>query len=228
MQQRGFSPRTQQSYLASVSRLAQCFHRSPEQISLQALQPYFNYLAQKRKLCGASCRLHLHGIRFFYLNVLQQRSFDVSLILSKCQRGIPELLTQDEVRLICLAIESEGLLVALRCFWRQCRSPGWLFPEQKPGCHLAIDSAQRCFSQAKQRTGAEKKRGIYGVRHAYAIHQLHAGMRVEMPPVPLSADSSAWGFFAFLFHKARVFWLESLRLLPGGTVRVLQTSRHCA
>lgn len=158
MQQRGFSPRTQQSYLASVSRLAQCFHRSPEQISLQALQPYFNYLAQKRKLCGASCRLHLHGIRFFYLNVLQQRSFDVSLILSKCQRGIPELLTQDEVRLICLAIESEGLLVALRCFWRQCRSPGWLFPEQKPGCISlstvpSVASARRNSGQGQRRNG---------------------------------------------------------------------------
>lgn len=97
MCQHGFSPRTQQSYLYVVTELARYYRRSPDQLQVDDLQVYFNYLVQERALSPASCRLYLHGIRFLYLQVLHWAHFDVTLVLPKRPQRIPELLTRQEV-----------------------------------------------------------------------------------------------------------------------------------
>jgi len=70
MCQHGFSPRTQHSYLYVVTALARYYRRSPDQLKVEDLQVYFNYLVQERSLSPASCRVYLHGIRFLYLHIL--------------------------------------------------------------------------------------------------------------------------------------------------------------
>ena len=101
MCQHGFSPRTQQSYLYVVTALARYYRRSPDQLQVDDLQAYFNYLIQERSLSPASCRLYLHGIRFLYLQVLHWAHFDVTLVLPKRPQRIPELLTRQEVTRCC-------------------------------------------------------------------------------------------------------------------------------
>ena len=64
MCQRGFSPRTQQSYIYAARSLAAYFGRSPARLSMQDLQQYFKVLAVERKLSASTCRLYLHSIRF--------------------------------------------------------------------------------------------------------------------------------------------------------------------
>jgi integrase/recombinase XerD len=64
MQVRGFSVRTHESYLAAVTDWARYYHRAPDQLGIDDLRRYFEYLATERGLSGASCRLFLHGIRF--------------------------------------------------------------------------------------------------------------------------------------------------------------------
>lgn len=103
MQQRGFSDCTHESYLYAVTDLSQHFHKSPDQIQVRQIQEYFVYLAQKRHLCGATCRLYYHGIRFLYLQVLQWEQFDVPIHYPKLEQKIPELLTQAEVNQIILS-----------------------------------------------------------------------------------------------------------------------------
>ncbi len=51
MQQRGYSVRTHQSYLTSVSGLASYFHKSPDQLDTGHIQDYFVYLVKQRGLC---------------------------------------------------------------------------------------------------------------------------------------------------------------------------------
>lgn len=97
MRQRGFSPRTHQSYLGAVSALAQYYRRSPAKLSVEELQGYFNYLAQERGLSAASGRLSLNAVRFLYAQVLQWPSFDVPLVVPKRPQRIPELLTRADV-----------------------------------------------------------------------------------------------------------------------------------
>jgi len=230
MQQRGFSPRTHQSYLASVTRLAKYYHSSPDKLDTAQLQRYFEHLVQECSLSGASCRLHLNGVRFLYLNVLHWTSFDVAIVIPKCPQRIPELLTTTEVARIChstgnlkhrtllltcygcglrvselvtrkvrdidgerhllrveqgkgakdrLVIVSPGLLEALRAYYQLYHPTCWLFEGQDPNNHLHIQSAQRAFTAAKQRAGIEKIGGIHSLRHAYATHQLQAGIRID-------------------------------------------------
>jgi len=230
MRQRGFSERTHQSYLASVTRLAAYYHCSPDQLNPDQLQQYFDYLVQECSLSGASCRLHLNGVRFLYLNVLQWPSFDVSIVIPKCPQRIPELLTTVEVAKICdatrnpkhrtllqtcygcglrlselvalkvrdidgerhllrveqgkgakdrLVVISPGLLEALRAYYRFYHPTHWLFEGRDLENHLHIQSAQRTFTAAKRRAGIKKVGGIHSLRHAYATHQLQAGMRID-------------------------------------------------
>jgi integrase/recombinase XerD len=230
MQVRGFSVRTHESYLAAVSDLARYYHRPPDQLNADELQGYFLYLVKERGLSGASCRLYLNGIRFFYLQVLDWESFDIPLQVPKAAQRIPELLTRAEVGQILSAcrnpkhrmllttcygcglrvselvalkvrdIDSErrllrieqgkgskdrqvilfsSLLEQLREYWRHYHPRLWLFPRRDTQIALSISTPQRVFARAKQRAGIDKVGGIHSLRHAYATHQLEAGMPVH-------------------------------------------------
>ena len=100
MRQRGFSLRTHKSYLAAVRDFSKHFHKPPDQIQVGQIQDYFVYLVQERNLSGASCRLYLNALRFFYLQVLHWKQFDIPVQYPKKAQKIPELLTRQEVNQI--------------------------------------------------------------------------------------------------------------------------------
>jgi site-specific recombinase XerD len=227
---RGFSVRTQQSYLSAVTYLAQYYHCSPEALDTEQIQSYFLYLVKERDLSPASCRLYLNGIRFLYLNVLGWNAFDITIHTPKRAQRIPELLSRQEVarilsacpndkhqvmlttcyacglrvsELVALQIKqidsdrhvirieqakgakdrqvilSDYLLVLLRQYWQKYRPEQWLFFGQGSHRALSITSAQKVFKKAKQQAGIQKLGGIHALRHAYATHQLEAGMPVH-------------------------------------------------
>lgn len=114
MRQRGYSVRTHKSYLYAVEQLARYYKRSPAQVSVQELERYFSHLALERGLSGASCRVHLNGIRFLYLQVLKWSAFDVSVVLPKKPQRIPELLTRAEVARIVASSRNPKHRMGLR------------------------------------------------------------------------------------------------------------------
>ncbi|MEW8041081.1 MAG: site-specific integrase [Candidatus Thiodiazotropha endolucinida] len=228
---RGFSPRTHQSYLMAVKDLARYYQRPPDQLSEDELQAYFLYLVKERHLSDASCRLYRHAIRFFYLEVLQQASFDVKIQVPKRRQRIPELLQRSEIvrmlnacsnrkhHMLLLTCYGCGLRVSelvklklrhidgergllridqgkggkdryvglpptllkhLRDYWHVEKPARWLFPnEQHPDEALSISTPQKVFRRAKRQAGITKVGGIHSLRHAYATHQLQAGMAVQ-------------------------------------------------
>ena len=76
-------------------------------------------------------------------------------------------------------IVSPTLLARLRDYWQAYRPHVWLFPGREPHEQLGIQTAQRVFTAAKRRAGIEKIGGIHSLRHAYATHQLDAGVPVH-------------------------------------------------
>ena len=74
---------------------------------------------------------------------------------------------------------SETLLAELRAYWRSYRPTEWLFPGRTFAEALSETSVQKAFTQAKARAGVAKIGGIHGLRHAYATHQLEAGLPVH-------------------------------------------------
>ena len=231
MKVRGFSTNTHKSYLAAIRDLAKYYHLPPDQLNTDQLQGYFLYLVKERGLSDASCRLYRNAIRFFYLQVLLQKRFDVTLHVPKRAQRIPELLQRKEISRIIQActnrkhrtllltcygcglrvselvkikprhIDSErgllhieqgkgakdrnvilapALLQHLRDDWRVQRPDHWLFPNDRhPDEPLSIGTPQKVYRRAKQQAGIEKVGGIHGLRHAYATHQLQAGMPVQ-------------------------------------------------
>jgi integrase/recombinase XerD len=72
-------------------------------------------------------------------------------------------------------ILSHRLLTELRSYWKEHRSPTWLFPNRKGG-PLSIDYAQRIYNLAKLKAGIQKGHGIHTLRHCFATHLLEAGV----------------------------------------------------
>lgn len=68
------------------------------------------------------------------------------------------------------------LLDLLRDYWRVFRPFDWLFTGRDPTQAISVASAQRSYTVAKRKTAVDKLGGIHGLRHAYATHQLAAGM----------------------------------------------------
>jgi len=78
-----------------------------------------------------------------------------------------------------LVIVSAGLIQALRRYWSLYHPTLWLFPNADPLNHLHEQSAQRIFKKAKLLACINKAGGIHGLRHAYATHQLEAGLPIH-------------------------------------------------
>ena len=72
-------------------------------------------------------------------------------------------------------ILSQRLLCELRSYWKEHRSPTYLFPNAK-GSPLSIDYAQKIYNLAKLRAGIQKGHGIHTLRHCFATHLLEAGV----------------------------------------------------
>jgi site-specific recombinase XerD len=72
-------------------------------------------------------------------------------------------------------ILSQRLLSELRTYWKEHRSPTYLFPNAK-GNPISIDYAQKTYNRAKQKAQIHKGRGIHMLRHCFATHLLEAGV----------------------------------------------------
>lgn len=95
---KGFSARTQETYLSAVRYLAQHYHMSPDKISAEDIQNWILHLVKIKKLSPATCRVYLNALRFFYLQVLNWPECQLALDTPKRQQRIPDLLSPSDVR----------------------------------------------------------------------------------------------------------------------------------
>ena len=74
---------------------------------------------------------------------------------------------------------SESLWLLLQAYQKSYRPCRFLFYAQHTEHAVSIATAQKVFQRSKQRAGIDKVGGIHSLRHAYATHQLEAGMPVH-------------------------------------------------
>jgi integrase/recombinase XerD len=193
MQMRGFSPRTHKSYLAAVTDLTRFTGRSPSELERSDIQAYFEHLVIERRLSAASCRVHLHGIRFLYEQVLEWDDVDVDIAVPQRPQRIPELLTRGEVRRIVDSCTNAKYRLMLQVCY---------------GCGLRVSEL------VSLRVG-----DIDSERHLLRIEQ-GKGAKDRLVPLPetlMSALRSYWRLYRpdeFLFYgkeRTRALTLSSIQ-----------------
>jgi integrase/recombinase XerD len=110
------------------------------------------------------------GLRLSEILALRVKDLDGERKLLRVEQGKG---AQD--RLVPL---SPTLLEELRAYWRLYRPQERLFAG-RGGEPLCATGLQRAYTLAKRAAGVTKDGGIHSLRHAYATHQLAAGLPVE-------------------------------------------------
>lgn len=106
MQLRGFSPKTQETYLRSVRQLAEYFNRSPEGITEEDLREYFLHLKNVRRASRSTCTQALCGIKFLFEHTLKRSWTTFELVRPPREKKLPVVLSQEEVRRVLSCLKS--------------------------------------------------------------------------------------------------------------------------
>lgn len=94
----GYSPRTQDSYVRSVSLLTRYYKRNPELLTDEELRAYFIHLTCERKLARPTITIALSGIKFFYEKTLKRDWSLTGVPIPKRNKFLPVILSHKEVR----------------------------------------------------------------------------------------------------------------------------------
>ena len=70
MRLNGLSPKTQQSYVGAVARLARHYGRSPDLLGEEDIRRFFLYLKDERHASDSTLNVYFNGIRFFFEKTL--------------------------------------------------------------------------------------------------------------------------------------------------------------
>jgi len=96
MNLRGFSPKTQSSYVRSVLGLARYYRRSPDKIVEEEIRRYFVHLTCERKLARPTITIALCGIKFFYVKTLKRDWSLTGVPVPKREKKLPVVLSHEE------------------------------------------------------------------------------------------------------------------------------------
>jgi len=113
LQLHGLSERTQALYVQTVRKLAEYYHKSPDQISEEELRQYFLYLSRVKKVAPSTLTVALCGIKFFYEQTLHKQWATFNLIRPPREEKLPVVLSIAEVRLILACVRRPRFRVCL-------------------------------------------------------------------------------------------------------------------
>jgi site-specific recombinase XerD len=113
LQLRRYSVRTQEGYVSWVSRLAQHYGKSPEQISAEEVRQFFVYLTNERKLSRSSVTTALSALKFLYEAVLKQEWQVYGLVRPRGEKKLPVVLSVAEVQRVLAEVRQPRYKVCL-------------------------------------------------------------------------------------------------------------------
>jgi len=144
--------------------------RIPELLTRQEALAIVNALANfKHRMLLMTC--YGCGLRVSELVNLQVKHLDHERQLIRIEQAKG---AKDRIVLMPPSLAQD-----LEDYQRSHRPAHWLFHGQQVTRRLSITSAQRLFHNAKRNVDIHKQGGIHSLRHAYATHQLEAGMPVH-------------------------------------------------
>jgi len=100
MRLRGYSARTQETYVTAVRQLACHFGRSPDGLTEEDLRRYFLHLTEEKHLARPSITIALCGIKFFWESTLGRPLGVLGIVRPPRERKLPVVLSREEVHRI--------------------------------------------------------------------------------------------------------------------------------
>lgn len=168
MDLKGFSVKTQQSYVRAVAALTKFYMRSPDQISDQELRDYFVHLKCKRKLARATVTIALCGIKFFWETTLRRDFALTGIPVPKRRKHLPVVLSRQEVRAILAKVEKPRFQACLKLIY---------------ACGLRLGEACRLAP-----TDIDSDRGVVILRNAKG----GTDRQVPIPPACVASLREFW------------------------------------
>ena len=106
MQLRGFSERTQETYLREVRKLCQHVDKSPGKIAEEELREYFLHLKNEHAFSAGSMKVAYCGVKFFFTFTLKKEWSTLALVRARKEVRLPVVLEVEEVRRIVGAADA--------------------------------------------------------------------------------------------------------------------------
>ncbi len=119
---------------------------------------------------------------------------------------------------------SQTLLQELRLWWRQYRSPRWMFPGSRPDRPLGCSTVGRSWKRAVKRVGLRKPAGTHSLRHTFATELLEAG--IDLPTIQRILGHASLGTTAKYTHVRRDHLQATCRVLDLLPLEKLRTAGH--
>jgi site-specific recombinase XerD len=169
MDMRGFSVKTQLSYVRSVIALSRYFgNRSPATLTDEEIRRYFVHLKVERKLARQTVTIALCGIKFF-IEVTLKRDFSLTGIpVPKRQKKLPVVLSLQEVRSILAKVQSPRFSACMKLIY---------------ACGLRLGEACRLAP-----TDIDSARGVVIIRNAKGA----TDRQVPIPPAIVALLREFW------------------------------------
>jgi integrase/recombinase XerD len=102
---RGMAPRTQQSYVSAVRRLAKHYRRSPEDLTADEVQAYLARMIEVEGLSWSTCSVAVNAFRFLYHVTLGLNEIDFVVPQPRKPQRLPEILSLEEVSRLFASVE---------------------------------------------------------------------------------------------------------------------------
>ena len=117
MRLRNFAETTQRSYVYYVAGFAKYFHRSPEQLDLDAVRQYQLYLIEQCKLSPQSVNAFVSAVSFLYRVTLEMPWEKHDFPRPRLNEKLPIVLSADEVeRFMSQVVGVKHRAVLLTCY----------------------------------------------------------------------------------------------------------------
>jgi integrase len=106
LQRRNVAFTTISSNLHAVEQFARHFNGRPDRLNQTHLRSYQAYLLRERKLRPLTVRLHVAALRVFFVKTLKRRYLLDDTPYPKAPRGVPQILSLEEMARVIDAADS--------------------------------------------------------------------------------------------------------------------------
>jgi len=218
MKLRRFSPRTEKSYLAAVTALANYYHTPPDQLDFEKIKAYLLHLTVERALSWSTCNVVVCALRFFYLEVVGWEQVSLPLPPRKKPKTLPVILSRQELERLFACAGSPKYRVLLMTTY----AAGLRVSEVVKLKPADIDS-QRLMIRVEQAKGAKDRYTILSPR---LLDELRLYWKLYRPTTwlfPSSRDPQRQ------MHRSRAqkIYYEAKRRAGITRGHGIHTLRHC-